>query len=164
MPTPRAIARSHPYEHYAKLGLSYEETHELELGNGVYGIVFRQGNDRAIKYPLTYKLEELDTSFTQLETDWASEANDMNPGSFREEIQVLQTVGNHPSIVTIFSLSEKDGIEMEYLPNGNLEDYINENPTPSMSRLLQWILEAAEGLQHVQSLSLIHISEPTRPY
>jgi serine/threonine protein kinase len=53
--------------------------------------------------------------------------------------------------------TEEDGLYLEYMPNGDLRDYLQRyNGTISLEQRHKWACEAAEGLQVLHSANVIH--------
>lgn len=46
--------KSKAHGSYDILGVSYDEAEARELGCGSFGVVFRNGSDRVLKYPILY--------------------------------------------------------------------------------------------------------------
>ena len=60
----------------------------------------------------------------------------------------------------MISFSYEDGLCLEYMPNGNLRDYLcRYNDTVSREQRHKWAYEAAEGLDVLHSADIIH-SDP----
>ncbi|EHK40564.1 uncharacterized protein TrAtP1_003876 [Trichoderma atroviride] len=74
------------------------------------------------------------------------------------EAKIYQILGQHPRLVKLRSWdSMQHTITMEYMPNGTLQQYI-ENHYKDISRplQLQWAQQAAEGLQLLHATNIIH--------
>jgi len=52
--------------------------------------------------------------------------------------------------------SLEDGIILEYMPNGNLRDYLQSGAALNLDQRLQWACDAAEALHLVHSYNIIH--------
>ena len=74
------------------------------------------------------------------------------------ESKIYGKLGSHPRLVKIINWDSKDCVlTMDYMPNGCLDDYLRENNDKiSTKQRLQWIREAAEGLQLLHSADVIH--------
>jgi serine/threonine protein kinase len=88
-----------------------------QIGSGSYGFVYR-----AIHQPsqLTVAMKMVSKLFLSTET---------KKNSFFEEINIFQFL-HHPFIAEFYDFFESDEfyiIVMEYLPNGNLHDFIRKN-------------------------------------
>jgi serine/threonine protein kinase len=109
------------------------------IAGGATGFVERLPSGDAVKSP------------------WPSRFND-NHKAMITEAQIYNILGAHPRLIKIVNWdSETCCLTMEYMPNGNLIDYLQTyNDEISTSQRLQWILEAAEGLQLLHSADIIH--------
>jgi len=74
------------------------------------------------------------------------------------EAQIYRRLGPHQRLAKIINWNADEcSLTMEYLPNGNLKDYLRaHNNEISTIQRLQWILEAAEGLQLLHSANIMH--------
>jgi len=74
------------------------------------------------------------------------------------EGQIYKRLGPHPRLVRMINWDPDEySLTMEYMPNGCLKDYLlAHNDEISTTQRLQWILEAAEGLQLLHSANIIH--------
>ncbi|KAI9737010.1 MAG: hypothetical protein M1834_000599 [Cirrosporium novae-zelandiae] len=74
------------------------------------------------------------------------------------EAQIYQRLGPHPRLVKVIDWDpETCVLTMEYMPNGSLKDFLHaHNDDISMPQRLQWIRQAAEGLQLLHSAGVIH--------
>ena len=108
---------------------------DTELGRGGMGVVFR-GRDTMLKRPVAIKV--LPPQLT-LDTSFVRR--------FQQEAITAANL-RHPNIVTIHDVGNQDGfyyIVMEFIEGTTVEQWIHDHGPMS-------------------PLSLIHISEPTRPY
>ena len=135
------------------LGLPYDEADTLELGFGAFGVVFRRGNDRVVKVPMIFHDNPIQSRGARKGLRKTSE---LNIRMHEREVKTIEALGAHPSLVTTFNASNEHGIEMKFLENGNLEDYILLHPRPDLGRVLQWILHIAEGLQYMHGKGIMH--------
>lgn len=138
---------------YEILGIDGHEASDLELGYGLFGVVFRRAHDRALKLPMLFKGDETSQDWS---LSFEESANRSNPKVFAHELNVLKSLGNHPSLVKVFSYSVEGGIEMELLSGGSLESFLEVNPAVPLERRIQWCLQIAEGLQYMHSRGVIH--------
>jgi serine/threonine protein kinase len=73
------------------------------------------------------------------------------------EANIYQSLGKHGRLVPMIGYTEEDGLYLEYMPNGNLRDYLGRyNATISLEQRHKWACEAAEGLQVLHSADIIH--------
>lgn len=71
--------------------------------------------------------------------------------------RIHEVYGDHPRIPRVFKwYPETFCLTMEFLENGNLETFVQEHPGISSMLRLKWAKQAAEGLQVLHSLDLIH--------
>ncbi len=66
---------------------------------------------------------------------------------------------NHPNIVQVYDVEEDAGLvfyAMEYMSGGTVEDRINKGGPQSIDQSIDWLLEAAKGLQYAEMKKLIH--------
>ena len=92
-----------------------------------------------------------------VKSPWPSRFHDNHKG-MANEAQIYEILGAHPRLVKMVDWdSETCCLTMEYMPNGNLNDYLRaHNDKISLVQRLQWILEAAEGLQLLHSADIMH--------
>lgn len=138
---------------YDLLGIDHNEAADLELGYGLFGVLFRHGKNRALKLPMLFKQADGPIVWN---SDFEESANRSNPKVFENEVKVLKILGDHPSLVKVYSCSVQHGIEMELLPNGSLETFLEEKPPGSLEQRLQWSLQIAEGLQYMHEHGVVH--------
>ncbi|KAH6715967.1 kinase-like domain-containing protein [Leptodontidium sp. MPI-SDFR-AT-0119] len=76
----------------------------------------------------------------------------------RTENQIYKRLGPHPRLVRMINWDPDEcSLTMEYMSNGCLQDYLlAHNDKISTTQRLQWILEAAEGLQLSHSANILH--------
>jgi len=74
------------------------------------------------------------------------------------EAKIYQRIGPHPRLVPIISWDEAEhALTMEFMANGTLKDYIEAHPDDiSTAQRLRWAREAAEGLQLVHDVGVVH--------
>lgn len=86
---------------------------------------------------------------------------DMTTGS-----EIYKKLGPHPRLVKIIDWNlEECVLTMEYMPHGCLKDYlaVYSDKIPTRKRL-QWVREAAEGLQFLHSANVIHCDVEPRNF
>src|SRR5262249_33667935 len=69
------------------------------------------------------------------------------------------TAPNHPNIVTIHAIEEKDGVDfivMEYIEGQNLKALIEQGGALRLTDLLDIGIEAADALEAAHEIGLIH--------
>ena len=73
------------------------------------------------------------------------------------EEQILRTLGQHPRIIGLKQKKHKDGLLIEYAPNGSLESYLRDvKHNISLDQRLKWALQTAEGLAYVHNQNVLH--------
>lgn len=87
------------------------------------------------------------------------------PGSLRNdslmeianEFEIYNHLGPHRRLVPVKGYTTEGELLLQYMPHGDLADYLRTySKTISMSQRLQWVCEAAEGLQFLHSKGVIH--------
>lgn len=73
------------------------------------------------------------------------------------EYKIYCRLPQHGRLLRMFSYSAEDGLVLEYMPRGNLREYLqNETADIATSQRLQWACDAAEALQVLHSNDIIH--------
>lgn len=73
------------------------------------------------------------------------------------EYKIYEKLGPHPRLIKIIHFDPIEcTLTMEYMPNGTLQDYLQAHSEVSLTQRLQWVQEAAEGLQLVHLADIIH--------
>ncbi|KAG5795056.1 hypothetical protein H9Q69_005899 [Fusarium xylarioides] len=73
------------------------------------------------------------------------------------ESQIYDRLGQHPRIVKKIAWDPNNlTLTLEYMPNGTLKAYLESNLHVSLSQRLQWIIQAAEGLDLLHRSAIIH--------
>ena len=73
------------------------------------------------------------------------------------EEQILRTLGEHPRIISLKQKKHKDGLLIEYAPNGSVENYLRDvEHNILMDQRLKWALQTAEGLAYVHNRNVLH--------
>lgn len=73
------------------------------------------------------------------------------------EARIYQLIGPHPLLVPVISWDDSThALTMEFMTNGTLKDYIGAHPDVSMAQRLLWGRQAAEGLQLVHAVGVVH--------
>jgi len=70
------------------------------------------------------------------------------------EKEVYKRLGHHESIVDWVSISE-EGIEMAYMKNGPLSQYLQKKKEPSHYQISQWVPALAKGISYAHSRHVI---------
>ena len=123
---------------------------ERELGKGAMGAVYL-GRDPKISRVVAIKTMALSQEFEPDELDEVKER------FFRE----AETAGRltHPSIVTIYDAGDEHDlayIAMEFLKGTDLTRYIKKDTLLPLSKVLNLIKRAAEGLDYAHSNNVVH--------
>jgi serine/threonine protein kinase len=79
------------------------------------------------------------------------------------EATIYELLGRHNRLVPMLGYSS-EGLNLEYMENGNVRDYLKEHKDVSMEQRLQWAQEAAEGLQLLHSRGIIHCDTKPRNF
>ncbi|KAH7317539.1 kinase-like domain-containing protein [Rhexocercosporidium sp. MPI-PUGE-AT-0058] len=87
------------------------------------------------------------------------------PGQFEKdsrrdltnENKIYSKLGKHPRLIEIVSWNPRDCVlTMEYARNGNLQAFLDCNSMVSKAQRLQWVQEAAEGVQLLHDADILH--------
>ncbi|KAK4112599.1 kinase-like protein [Canariomyces notabilis] len=73
----------------------------------------------------------------------------------RIEAKMLEVLGSHPRIVQFTGLTD-DGLLLEFMPNGNVHDYLSAHPDVPLHRRLAWCVQAAEAVAYIHSRRALH--------
>ncbi|KAK4240896.1 kinase-like protein [Achaetomium macrosporum] len=71
------------------------------------------------------------------------------------EAKMLEVLGPHPRIIRFKGLTE-DGLLLEFMPNGNVYDYLSAHPDVPLHRRLAWCVQAAEAVAYIHSRRVVH--------
>lgn len=71
------------------------------------------------------------------------------------EAKILSILGSHSRVVQSKGLT-KDGLLLEFAPNGNLCDYLTTHPEVSVERRLAWCIQATEAVAYIHSKRVLH--------
>ena len=123
---------------------------ERELGKGAMGAVYL-GKDPKISRVVAIKTMALSQEFEE------DELQDVKDRFFRE----AETAGRltHPNIVTIYDAGEEHDlayIAMEFLKGSDLTQYIKRDNLLPVTKVLELIKRAAEGLGYAHSNNVVH--------
>jgi serine/threonine protein kinase len=94
-----------------------------------------------------------------IKTSWAGDVREEDCRSeIAVEARIYERLGKHPRLVELKGWDLKAyTLMLEYMPNGTLEAYVKSHHGQiSMAQRLQWIAQAAEGLQLLHSAGVIH--------
>lgn len=73
------------------------------------------------------------------------------------EYRIYQRLPRHDRLLRIIGYSSDDGLDLEYMPNGNLREYLQaEAANLSLAQRLQWARDAAEALSLLHSHNVVH--------
>jgi serine/threonine-protein kinase len=117
------------------------------VGHGGMGEIFR-AEDESLGRPVAIKV--LSERFAQ---DQAVRRR------FTREALAAARVSGEPNTVTIFDVgewNERPFIVMEHLPGGTLDDRISREGPQPVDRVLRWIEQAAEALDHAHRHGVVH--------
>lgn len=74
-----------------------------------------------------------------------------------QEHRIYLRLPQHDRILKMIDYSTEDGLILEYIPNGNLRDYLrNKTEDLSIRQRVLWACDAAEALHIVHSHNIIH--------
>src|SRR5437588_3812848 len=85
-------------------------------------------------------------------------ANQDRMRRFVQEAQAAAAL-NHPNIAHIYEISEVDGlnfIAMEFIEGRTLRDYLHDNKTEDLPRVLRHLQHVAEGLAKAHAAGIVH--------
>ncbi|KAK7178102.1 serine threonine protein kinase [Paraphaeosphaeria sporulosa] len=71
------------------------------------------------------------------------------------EAKIYSVLGSHPRIVQSKGI-RKDGLLLEFAPNGNLHEYLTAHPEASPERRLSWCIQATEAVTYIHSKRVLH--------
>ncbi len=78
----------------------------------------------------------------------------------QREFEIYQRLGPHPRFIRMLGLDTacdgEQGIVLEYMPKGDLHEFLQSDVNISMERRLQWCVEAATAVVFLHSLGIIH--------
>lgn len=79
-------------------------------------------------------------------------------GDIEREYKIYERLPQqHDRLLKMISYSPEDGIILEYMPNGNLRNYLRLKAAKlDLAQRLQWACDAAEALHLVHSYNIIH--------
>ncbi len=122
---------------------------EKELGAGAMAVVYK-AVDPLIGRTVAIKTIKIDSSA-------GIEHKELRQRFYRE----AQSAGNlsHPNIVTIYDIGEEgnvDYIAMEFVEGKSLQEWIAENPIPSVDLTVSIIEQVASGLDYAAAHGIIH--------
>jgi serine/threonine protein kinase len=73
------------------------------------------------------------------------------------EYKIYPRLPHHDRLLKMMGYSIEDGLILEYMPSGNLREYLQDKAAGlSLHQRLQWACDAAEALQLVHSHNIIH--------
>ncbi|RDL34683.1 Uncharacterized protein BP5553_07811 [Venustampulla echinocandica] len=74
-----------------------------------------------------------------------------------QEYKIYQRLPRHDRLLKMVGYSVEDGLILEYMPNGNLREYLQTNVADvTLDQRLQWACDAAEALHLLHSYNIIH--------
>jgi eukaryotic-like serine/threonine-protein kinase len=117
-----------------------------KIGEGGFSTVFH-ARDTILQRDAAIKI--LKTEFISLAT---------TKSMFSDEARKAAAL-NHPNIIQIFDLLEYDqisAIAMEYLPAGNLSDWVKKHPNPSRKFVFCVLQQLADALDYIHDQGIIH--------
>lgn len=92
-----------------------------------------------------------------IKTPWNGHTGHLCRQELVLESQIYARLGYHPRLVKLISWDpDQYALTMEYMPNGSLKEYVAQNKDIPTTQRLQWVQEAAEGLQLLHSANVIH--------
>jgi serine/threonine protein kinase len=74
---------------------------------------------------------------------------------FQTEYKILSIIGQNPRIIGLKDYTD-DGLYLERAVNGDIHDYLTNNPTISLQQRLTWCRQAAEAVAYAHSKRVIH--------
>lgn len=120
------------------------------LGNGRSGIVLRDPDGNALKIP-----KVVDTSRLPAEQrEDQAYMNDVNRQTLELEKAIYQRLGPCDGIAKVINIS-RDGILLEYCPDGDLEGYMSTHTEPDTQRKESWILSITRTICHIHKMKVL---------
>lgn len=112
-------------------------------------------DNTVLKYPLA-PLDEEDLFTPKGQAFRRTFRQNAAQGLLVEE-RILRTLGQHPRIIRLKQKKHKDGLLIEYAPNGSVESYLRRvKHNISLDQRLKWALQTAEGLAYVHDRNVLH--------
>ncbi|MCJ1248686.1 hypothetical protein MMC30_005904 [Trapelia coarctata] len=101
---------------------------------------------------------ELLSSGDVVKSPWPGSGADNCCRDITTESQIYRKLGHHPRLVPLIDWDPEGCVlTLQYMPNGSLKDFLlANNDIVSRKQRLQWVQEAAEGLQLLHVASVIH--------
>ncbi|XP_022097251.1 proto-oncogene tyrosine-protein kinase ROS-like isoform X2 [Acanthaster planci] len=171
-PNESAVADNGESVIYEDMGLpSGVQKMEIKRGNLVIeDVVLGKGNFGEVRKGRVQIQGKFNKAAVKTLKDGASDAAVKD---FKEELQTMASIEPHPNIVCLLGACFYEGIlcvALEYLPNGNLRDYLRSNrpkqkhekerntgATPlTSSNLLKFGADVAKGMDHLSKTGIIH--------
>lgn len=76
---------------------------------------------------------------------------------------IYRLLGPHDRLISMLGYS-KEGLILEYMEKGPLEEYLTEHPDVAIEQGLRWARQAAEGLQLLHTSGIIHCDTKPRNF
>ncbi|KAL5457396.1 hypothetical protein EMCRGX_G034648 [Ephydatia muelleri] len=119
----------------------------VSIGKGQFGEVFRATLHKGTPSEVLVAVKT--TKKNSSEKDKAD---------FLKEMTVMSTL-LHPNIVRLYGLvnenQESSSIVLEYLPNGDLKQFLTANPRP-IKQLVKYMIDVAMGMHYISERGLVH--------
>src|ERR1700750_1022561 len=77
---------------------------------------------------------------------------------FAREAALAGRLGAHPHIVTAYEAGEwepRPYVVFEYMPNGSIADRLQQKPLPPRSKVMRWLAQAADALDHAHAAKVV---------
>jgi serine/threonine protein kinase len=92
-----------------------------------------------------------------MKSPWPGQSGEDSRRDITIENEIYEKLGPHPRLIRIVSWDPENCVlNMEYLPNGNLQTFLTENDAVAETQRLRWVQEAAEGVQLLHDASVLH--------
>ncbi|PGH01686.1 serine/threonine protein kinase [Helicocarpus griseus UAMH5409] len=115
------------------------------IGMGSYADVVQIAKDRVLKRPKIYPENDPDLAYS----------NFMNREEMRNEKAVYERLGSHEGIIHCYKALD-DSIELAYANQGDLEKYMQKNPSPPQETKENWIRSLVDTFSYVHSCRVVH--------
>ncbi|KAF2220312.1 kinase-like domain-containing protein [Elsinoe ampelina] len=73
------------------------------------------------------------------------------------EYRIYQQLGTHPRLLRVYAFRREEGLTMEYMPCGNLKDYLMRKDTViDNAWRVQWIMDVLESISLLHAHDIVH--------
>jgi len=157
--TPEALGEflvnKHKLTPYQRKQILAEKGADLLLGRYVIQDVIRRGA-MGVVYRARHPQMKRDVALKVILSNLAEDPDCV--ARFHREVHLAARL-DHPNIVTAYDASEEDGqlfLVMEYIEGEDLKTHINQHGAVAVKDALEYITQAARGLEYAHSQGVIH--------